>query len=165
MGGQGEFSEPRLGIDFTLPSGTPDLVKPKLDALRDYQLSLARPGSARRAASTPRPPRGGGRVFTGGAVRDLPRRRRAHRAPTLHAPGGDGDGAAAYAARSASKRYRATPLRGLWQHPPYFHDGTAATLEDVVEHYDRVRVLGLSAGAEGRPRRLPEVVVTGDGEG
>jgi len=27
------------------------------------------------------------------------------------------------------------PLRALWQHPPYFHDGSAATLADVVTHY------------------------------
>jgi cytochrome c peroxidase len=40
--------------------------------------------------------------------------------------------------------YRTTPLRGLWQHPPYFHDGSAGTLPDVVEHYNRVRSLGLS---------------------
>ena len=38
------------------------------------------------------------------------------------------------------------PERGcLWQHPPYFHDGSAATLADVVAHYDRVRKLGLTA--------------------
>ena len=44
-----------------------------------------------------------------------------------------------YAQRSATKRYRTTPLRGLWNPPqltgPYFHDGGAATLEDVVEPY------------------------------
>jgi cytochrome c peroxidase len=51
----------------------------------------------------------------------------------------------AYAARTANKAYRTTPLRGLWQHPPYFHDGSAATLEAVVEHYNRVRSLNLSA--------------------
>jgi cytochrome c peroxidase len=51
---------------------------------------------------------------------------------------------AAYAARTSTKRYRTTPLRGLWQHAPYFHDGSAATLDDVVEHYDQVRGLGLS---------------------
>jgi cytochrome c peroxidase len=50
-----------------------------------------------------------------------------------------------YARRSATKRYRTTPLRALWQHPPYFHDGSAATLQDVVTHYDRVRALGLKA--------------------
>jgi cytochrome c peroxidase len=51
----------------------------------------------------------------------------------------------AYAARTATKRYRTTPLRALWQHAPYFHDGSAATLEAVVTHYDRVLGLGLSA--------------------
>ena len=42
----------------------------------------------------------------------------------------------AYAERGTTGKYRATPLRGAWQHPPYFHDGSAATLVDVVEHYD-----------------------------
>jgi cytochrome c peroxidase len=50
----------------------------------------------------------------------------------------------AYAARTATRRYRTTPLRGLWQHAPYFHDGSAATLEAVVAHYDRVLSLGLT---------------------
>jgi cytochrome c peroxidase len=50
----------------------------------------------------------------------------------------------AYAMRAANKMYRTTPLRGLWQHPPYFHDGSAATLADVVAHYDRVFSLRLN---------------------
>ena len=29
--------------------------------------------------------------------------------------------------------------------PPYFHDGSAATLAAVVAHYDRARKLGLDA--------------------
>jgi cytochrome c peroxidase len=49
-----------------------------------------------------------------------------------------------YASRSATKLYRTTPLRALWQHPPYFHDGSAPTLEDVVEHYRKIRGLNLS---------------------
>jgi cytochrome c peroxidase len=51
---------------------------------------------------------------------------------------------AAYAARTANKKYRTTPLRALWQHAPYFHDGSAATLTTVVDHYNRVRKLNLS---------------------
>jgi cytochrome c peroxidase len=43
-----------------------------------------------------------------------------------------------------AKAYRTTPLRALWQHP-YFHDGRAATLADVVADYNRVRKLGLTA--------------------
>lgn len=49
-----------------------------------------------------------------------------------------------YAARTANKAYRTTPLRALWQHPPYFHDGSAKTLAAVVGHYDRVRQLNLT---------------------
>jgi cytochrome c peroxidase len=56
--------------------------------------------------------------------------------PLLHDPG-DAGTAAEYARRSATKKYRTTPLRALWQHPPYFHDGSAADLPAVVEHYDR----------------------------
>ena len=51
-----------------------------------------------------------------------------------------------YAARSAEKAYRTTPLRGLLQHPPYFHDGSAATLEEVVAQYEQVLELELTAG-------------------
>jgi cytochrome c peroxidase len=62
----------------------------------------------------------------------------------LHAPKDTGmDGA--YAARTANRAYRTTPLRGLAHHPPYFHDGSAKTLKDVVEHYDEARALQLSA--------------------
>ncbi len=51
---------------------------------------------------------------------------------------------AAYAERTVNKKYRTTPLRALWQHAPYFHDGSAATLAAVVDHYNRVRTLRLS---------------------
>jgi cytochrome c peroxidase len=51
----------------------------------------------------------------------------------------------AYAARSATRKYRATPLRALWQHAPYFHDGTAKDLPAVVDHYDATLKLNLSA--------------------
>ena len=43
----------------------------------------------------------------------------------------------AHAARSATGAYRTTPLRGLLQHPPYFHDGSAADLRAAVNHYNR----------------------------
>ncbi|HZY15668.1 MAG TPA: c-type cytochrome, partial [Ramlibacter sp.] len=50
-----------------------------------------------------------------------------------------------YAARTATGKYRTTPLRGAWQHAPYFHDGSAATLDAAVETYNRRLGLGLSA--------------------
>jgi cytochrome c peroxidase len=49
-----------------------------------------------------------------------------------------------WAERGTTGGYRTTPLRALWQHPPYFHDGSAATLRDVVEHYDGTLSLGLT---------------------
>ena len=141
MHGQGNFSDPRLGIDIRQ---TPDLVTPKLPALAEYQHSLPAPpppaGSFNRDAA-----RRGRAVFgqscaschIGGSGTD-------NNNGILHDPQETGmDGA--YAARTATKKYRTTPLRGLWQHPPYFHDGSAATLSDVVTHYNRVRNLNLSA--------------------
>ncbi len=140
MHGQGSFSDPRLGISITR---SPDLVGPKLAALRAYQHSIAAPsppeGSFDRAAAER-----GRQVFdascaschVGGSGTD-------NNAGTLHTPAETGmDGR--YAARTANKAYRTTPLRALWQHAPYFHDGSAKTLEDVVAHYDAARHLGLS---------------------
>ena len=51
----------------------------------------------------------------------------------------------AYAAKSATRLYRTTPLRGLIHHPPYFHDGSAGDLPAVVDHYDRQFALELTA--------------------
>jgi mono/diheme cytochrome c family protein len=141
MGGHGNFSDPRLGIDI---KQSPDLVTSKLPALRDYQHSLPAPrppaGSYDAVAATR-----GRAVFgrncmschVGGDGTDN------NGGNKLHAPEETGmDGA--YAARTANKAYRTTPLRGLWQHPPYFHDGSAATLADVVTHYNQVRELHLT---------------------
>jgi cytochrome c peroxidase len=56
------------------------------------------------------------------------------------------NGAPGYAPRSATKQYRSAPLHGLWQHAPYFHNGSAPTLEAVVQTYNRRKSLGLGAG-------------------
>jgi mono/diheme cytochrome c family protein len=141
MGGQGNFSDERLGIAV---SHTPDLVTSKLPALRVYQHSLPAPPPPAGSFDATIAARGR-TVFdqtcaschVGGSGTD-------NNSGKLHAPAETGvDGA--YAARTANKAYRTTPLRGLWQHPPYFHDGSAATLADVVTHYNRVRNLGLTA--------------------
>jgi cytochrome c peroxidase len=50
------------------------------------------------------------------------------------------------AQRGNSRQDRTTPLRGAWQRPPYFHDGSAASLSDVVDHYDAF--LGLDLAPE-----------------
>jgi len=58
---------------------------------------------------------------------------------------GPGPESPSYASRSATKQYRTSPLKGAWQHAPYFHDGSAATLADVVSIYNTKRSLGLTS--------------------
>jgi hypothetical protein len=149
MGGHGSFNDPRIRLFI---NQTPDLVTPKLPALLDYQLSL-RP---------PRPPAGSydhqaaarGRELFANQARcsschggpnftDVLSGPRAS-APVLHHPDETGMDPR-YAFRSATGQYRSTPLRGLLQHAPYFHDGSAPDLLAVVEHYDRFFGLGLTA--------------------
>ena len=45
-----------------------------------------------------------------------------------------------YAQRTSQKAYRTTPLRGLLQHPPYFHDGSAPTLDVAVRKMARAQL-------------------------
>ena len=141
MGGQGNFSDRRLGIDV---HQSPDLVTPKLPALRAYQLSLAAPAPA-PGSYDPAAAQRGRAVFARDCMGcHIGITGTDNNAGVLHAPSDTGmDGA--YAARTATKAYRTTPLRGLARHPPYFHDGSAATLEDVVAHYNQVRKLQLDA--------------------
>ena len=144
MGGRGNFSDPRLKIDV---KHSPDLVTSKLPALRAYQHSLPAPpppaGSFDAAAAS----RGRGLFDKSCASCHLGGSGTDNNSGALHKPDETGvDGA--YAARTANKAYRTTPLRALWQHPPYFHDGSAATLADVVTHYNRVRTLGLTAAQQ-----------------
>jgi mono/diheme cytochrome c family protein len=146
MGGLGTFSDPRLPL--TITNGTVDRVSDKLEALQAYQLSLAAPpaplGSFDHAAAAR-----GKLVFdgkgqciachTGSLFTDAN--------SLLHPPL---DSVVepefpSYASRSATGMYRTTPLKGVWQHPPYFHDGSAATLEDVGAAYNAKLGLGLTA--------------------
>ena len=141
MGGQGNFSDPRLGIDV---KHTPDLVTPKLAALRAYQHSLAAPPAPAGSFDATAATRGRAVFDRACASCHVGVSGTDNNTGTLHPPADTGvDGA--YAARTANKAYRTTPLRALWQHPPYFHDGSAATLADVVAHYNRVRKLNLTA--------------------
>jgi mono/diheme cytochrome c family protein len=145
MGGQGNFSDARLGIEV---KHSPDMVTPKLAALRAYQHSLLAPPHPASSFNVSAAERGRKQFrqacsscHVGGTGTD-------NDSGKLHAATETGvDGA--YAARTANKAYRTTPLRALWQHPPYFHDGSAATLADVVGRYDRVLTLGLSAEQQG----------------
>jgi mono/diheme cytochrome c family protein len=149
MGGHGSFSDPRIGVSVTQQ---PDLVTPKLPALLQYQLSLKTPAPPAGSVDAQAANRGEG-IFTGKAGCAS-----CHIPPTftdvlsgpdptipfLHDPGAVGTDRV-YASRSATKQYRTTPLRALWQHPPYFHDGSAGDLAAVVDHYDAFFGLGLNA--------------------
>jgi len=145
MGAQGNFNDPRLNLDIR--NGTADLVSDKLPALQAYQLSLKAPvppaGSFDAAAAVR-----GRAVFEGaGRCASCHSGELLTDANTRLHPPGDSMGepeTPSYASRSATKMYRTSPLRGVWQHAPYFHDGSAATLEDVAATYNTRQSLGLS---------------------
>ena len=147
MGGHGSFSDPRIGLTITQ---TPDLVTPKLPALVDYELSLEAPAPP-RGSFNPEAAKRGEHVFrdagcaschTKPAFTDV-LRLPGHDQPLLHAPAETGM-EPLYALRSATNGYRTAPLRGVWQHPPYFHDGSAKDLPAVVDHYNTVKSFGLT---------------------
>ena len=146
MGGHGDFIDPRIGLRIIQ---RPDLVVSKLPALRAYQLSLLKPppppvdpaaaargqlvfNGAGRCATCHIPP-----TYTDVLSGSDP--------PVLHSASAVGT-EPEYATRSVTKKYRTTPLRGLWQHPPYFHDGSASDLPSVANHYNSHFKLGLTGG-------------------
>ena len=148
MGGHGSFSDSRIGLSI---QQTPDLVTPKLAALLDYQLRLRAPnpteGSFNEEAA-----RRGRELFRNEArcstchqgpnftdVTSGPPRNE----PVLHDAAEVGM-EPVYASRSATGKYRTTPLRALARHAPYFHDGSARDLPAVVNHYDRLFGLNLT---------------------
>jgi mono/diheme cytochrome c family protein len=139
MGGQGSFCDPRL--PNTCVSDSPDLVVPKLPALLEYQLSLQKPAPAPGSFDTAAAARG--QAIFNGACASCHAGTTYTDAPTLHEAAETGMDPA-YAQRSATKKYRTTPLRALWQHAPYFHDGSAADLLAVVNHYNGFFGLGLT---------------------
>ena len=140
MHGRGSFSDSRLGIDIRQ---TPDLVQPKLAALRAYQHSIKAPPPPEGTVDRAMAERGHAVFDRSCASCHVGTTGTDNNNGKLHAPAETGMNGE-YAARTATKAYRTTPLRGLWQHPPYFHDGSAKTLAAVVGHYDRVLKLKLT---------------------
>jgi hypothetical protein len=156
MHGKGTFYDPRLNDPVQFPiaaregfgnvRNTPDLITAKLAALHFYQLAIPAPtppeGSFNRDAAT----RGQG-LFTGKAECAT-----CHVPPLFTEPGWNMHtpeeiGIDAFQAnRSPDRRYRTSPLKGLWAHQTggFYHDGRFATLRDVVDHYDEFRDLELT---------------------
>ena len=140
MGAQGNFVDDRLGLNIM---HDPDLVTDKLPALEAYQFSLNAPKASAGSFDSDAAKRGkivfnnqgncsschSGDNFTDADAQ-------------LHYPDVIGTDPV-LASRSLTGKYRTTPLSGVWQHPPYFHDGSADTLLDVVEHYNNHFALGL----------------------
>lgn len=156
MHGQGNFTDPRLDDAAQFPVAArnksghtrveKDLVSAKLPALQAYQLSLRAPSGPVGTYDTAAATRGAA-IFEGQA-----RCSSCHTQPLLtesgwnmHKPSDIGIDDF-QANRSPDKRYRTTPLRGLWTHTKggFYHDGRFATLMDVVVHYNNALDLGLT---------------------
>ena len=137
MHGHGHFVDPRINVDIN--NTPPDLVASKLAPLLAYQLSLETPRAKKGTFDQAAAARGrnvfrkagcaechSGKLYT-----DI-------NEGILHDPADVGQ-VSTYSDRSATKKFRTTPLRGLWNPPqldgPYFHNGSATTLMAVVEHY------------------------------
>lgn len=147
MHGHGYFKDARINWEVDHREGD-DLVTSKLPALQAYQFSIAAPkppvGSFDATAASR------GKVLFAGKAKCAS----CHAGPLftdvinggkLHPQSASVAVDKEYVKRSATQKWRVTPLKGIWQHPPYFHDGSAETLADVVARYNEVKNLKLSA--------------------
>ena len=157
MHGQGTFYDPRLDDPIKFPVAAVagfgnvrsenDLITSKLPALQMYQLALAAPRPDRRTYDR-RSAEEGEKVFNGRAGCA-----RCHVPPIFTEPGWNLHAASEIgiddfqAKRSPDERYRTTPLRGLFTRLKggFYHDGRFKTYEAVVDHYNRVLSLRLTA--------------------
>jgi cytochrome c peroxidase len=123
-----------------------DLVTEKLGALHFYQLAIPAPTPPKKLFNKEAAARGK-EVFNGKA-----KCASCHVPPLFTEPGwplhtpeeiGIDD---FQANRSPEKRYRTTPLRGLFtrMRGGFYHDGRFATLDEVVNHYNAVKQLNLT---------------------
>ena len=150
MHGHGSWVESRATPPENVQN-PPDMVTAKLAALQAYQLSIQSPPAP--AGSFDATAAARGRVVFDGAGQcaschvgshftDAPGRLHS---PTEVVSEPEPNNAPSFASRSATKMYRSTPLRGLWQHAPYFHNGVATTLDATVELYNTRKALNLTA--------------------
>ena len=148
MNGLGTFYDPRLKAkQFPAASRAgfdnlrhqPDLITSKLAALHFYQLAIPAPAAPKKSFDQTGAARG--QVLFGQKAKCA----QCHVPPlftepgwSLHTP--DEIGIDSFQAdRSPGKRYRTTPLRGLFTRMKggFYHDGRFANLNEVVEHYNR----------------------------
>ncbi|RLD18677.1 MAG: hypothetical protein DRI69_09875 [Bacteroidetes bacterium] len=156
MGGQGNFTDPRLNDPEKFPLAVErglyninipgeDLIDPKLESLLEYQLSLLAPVPAPESYDEPAAIRGQ-QLFEGKANCASCHAGPAFADNVLHTP--EEIGIDDFEAnRSPTGMYRTPPLRGVFVKANgngYFHDGRFSTLNEVVNHYDSHLNLQLS---------------------
>jgi cytochrome c peroxidase len=155
MHGKGNFSDPRLNDPVKYPiavangfyhiTHNPDLITPKLPALREYQHSLSAPKPPAGSYNITLAARGTSIFLTKGKCATC------HPLPlladnVLHT--GEEIGIDNFEAmRSPTGKYRTTPLGGLFTRTKggFFHDGRFSTLADVINHYNNHFSLNLTA--------------------
>ena len=157
MQGSGTFFDPRLNDQARFPIAvkgnmsnvrkTPDRITSKLAALQYYQLSIPAPNPPPDSFDE-RLAENGRAVFNGTAKCAT-----CHVPPIFTEPGWPMHTAEEIgiddfqASRSPDRRYRTTPLSGLFtrQKGGFYHDGRFPTLEAVIDHYDRLLGLRLNS--------------------
>jgi hypothetical protein len=158
MHGKGRFFDSRLDNAAQFPiaaangfghvNNSPDLITAKLPALHTYQLSIPAPVPPKGSFDQQAAMRGAV-LFSGKAQCSS-----CHMDPVTTESGWDMHTGSEVciddfqANRAPDRRYRTSPLNGLWTHMQggFYHDGRFATLADVVNHYDLCMSLGLSQG-------------------
>ncbi len=157
MHGKGTYIDTRLDNAKQFPIAAankfghtrsdPDLITSKLAALDAYQKVLAAPTPPPQSFDAAAAKRGAA-LFAGKAGCAT-----CHVPPLFTEPGWNLHPASDIgidsfqADRSPTHMYRTAPLHGLWTHTKggFYHDGRFPTLLDVVNRYDAVKYLGLTA--------------------
>ena len=165
MHGKGTFNDSRLenALQFPIAAAAgfahlqhpavgeraTDRITPKLAALHYYQVSLQAP-----------PPPGGSfdeiAAARGEEVFESAGCGRCHVQPLFTEPGWNMHSGAQIgidefqAQRAPSHAYRTAPLKGLWTHLKggFYHDGRFATLEELIQHYNRFFHMNLTAAQQ-----------------
>jgi cytochrome c len=147
MHGKGAFSEPRLTATqfpvgarahFNQVRNSDDQITSKLGALQFYQLGIPAPKAPEGSYNKAQAERGKA-LFSGKANCASCHVPNLYTEPgsSLHTPEEIGIDDF-HSSRSPTKKYRTTPLRGLWSHQKggFYHDGRFQTLNEVVVHYN-----------------------------
>jgi hypothetical protein len=156
MHGKGNFFDSRLNNAAQFPiaakagfghvTNSSDLITPHLGALHVYQLALSAPVPPRGSFNQEAAERGQA-IFNGSGKCSSCHVPPLYTEPgwNLHAPS-EVCVDSFQADRSPDRRYRTSPLNGLWTHTKggFYHDGRFGTLLEVVNHYDSCLSLGLT---------------------